>query len=256
MLRQLVGYEMKAYSRIMLPIFIALLAFAFGIGMGARYLPLEQNSPVMFVIAVILYALLFAAVVFATIVLVITRFYNNVLGREGYFMMSLPVSTNNLLTAKVISSLIWVVIGGVVGIIAALITGLIGDAEFKAGDIKELLRALSEFIADHHGLQMILWVIIILLSICVTVVEIYAACALGSQWNGHRLLGSIFAFVAFEIIEGILASVISHIDALSNITGTQMHSGFLFAVIGVQVIQYLIYRTITWYFVDRRLNLA
>ena len=260
MLGKLMKYEMKAYSRIILPIFIALMAFAVGIGFATRILPSHGSDNLLFIFAILLYVLLFAAVVFVTMVMVIMRFYNNVLGREGYLMMSLPVRTGTLITSKLTSSVIWVIIGAVVGTLAAFTTtsiSLQGTNVFTFGDLGRGLRMLWEqFIVKHPGAA-ILWVVILIAQICERIVRLYAAAAVGAQWNGHRLIGSILVYVGFNMVEVIILNLLRKFTGMGAFVenADEMSIGLLVVVLAVILVLFAVYYTVAWFFVDRKLNL-
>lgn len=82
---------------------------------------------------------------------VILNFNRSMYKRPGYLTLTLPVSTNKLLTAKYLGSLIWVFIGYLVLALGIIILSLlVGGVEFK--DILEtgniLIKALSENIGN------------------------------------------------------------------------------------------------------------
>ena len=104
MLSKLVGYEMKAFGRILLPIYGAIVVTALLLGINMHFISFSENAGAI-ALSIVL-AILVAAVFIVTILLSVIRFYNNLLGREGYLMFSLPVGTGDLIWAKVISSVI------------------------------------------------------------------------------------------------------------------------------------------------------
>ena len=259
MLSKLLGYEMKAYSRIMLPIFAALMAFSIGIGFSIRFLPRSAMDNFIFIFAMIIYAMLFAAVVFATIVMVILRFYNNVLGREGYLMMSLPVKTNTLLVSKILSSFIWVVIGTVVGFLAVIVTAVISvnsETLPTFDQVKHFIGMVWDQISAHPY-ALILWILVLIGTVCARVMRVYAAASVGSRWNGHRLIGSILAYIAFVTIEVILINIMNHFELIKNAASSadMAEPAFLWVILAVVAVEYAVYHIVSWFVVDRRLNL-
>ena len=106
MLSKLIGYEMKAFGRILLPVYLAIVVVAVLLGIDFRFLPTSKGEAGTVILTIVL-GLLVAAVFLVTIILSVGRFYTNLLGREGYLMFSLPTGTGSLIWAKVISSVIW-----------------------------------------------------------------------------------------------------------------------------------------------------
>lgn len=65
---------------------------------------------------------LFIALGVTALVMIITQFYHNVLGDEGYLTNTLPVGVDVILFSKLLSAMIWLCLSGVVGIIVLFIT--------------------------------------------------------------------------------------------------------------------------------------
>ena len=124
MLGKLIGYETKAFGRIMLPLYGATLAFALFTGLSIRFLPESATSGLPGVLMFMLYGILMMAIVIMTCVLSVTRFYKNLLGLEGYLMFSLPASTASLIASKVISVLIWSALSSVTALLSFAISAL------------------------------------------------------------------------------------------------------------------------------------
>ena len=124
MLGKLIGYETKAFGRIMLPLYGAALAFALFTGLSIRFIPEETMSGLPGVLIFMIYTVLLLAIIIMTCVLSVTRFYKNLLGAEGYLMFSLPVSTAEHIVSKVISVLIWTALSSAVSLLSFILTAL------------------------------------------------------------------------------------------------------------------------------------
>ena len=259
MLGKLLGYEMKAYGRIMVPIYIALIALSAILGIGYHFMPDAMHN-FIYVLLFILYILLLVPVVVMTTILGVNRYYGNLLGREGYFMFSLPTRTSTMMAAKTLAALIWTAFGAIAGFASVLTTSLIalhGDA------YKEILEAFTEVLPElkpYIG-NIIIWVIVLIFGVVGLIVRVYAAVSIGSQWNGHRMIGSILVYIGFKIIETIIASVIRAITplrtAIENIIGNGDPASFKTPILALVIILIgiVIYWVIAWFFTDRKLNL-
>ena len=104
MLGKLLKYDFRSIGRILFPVYGAMLVAAILLGLSSR------NTNVSLTIAIIYSVLLIAAMVM-TVVLVIHRFCQNLLGSQGYLMFTIPVSTGTHIFAKVLTALIWGLIG-------------------------------------------------------------------------------------------------------------------------------------------------
>ena len=100
MLGKLMKYEIKATGRTLIPLYIALLAFAIinkifiGTGLSDK---LEGFGSIPFILSIFGYGFTMAAVFIVTFFVIIQRFYKNLLGDEGYLMNTLPVTTLQIL---------------------------------------------------------------------------------------------------------------------------------------------------------------
>lgn len=86
MLGKLMKYEIKATARILIPLYIALLAFAvinkFFIGTGLAD-KLQGFGSIPFILSIFGYGCTMAAVFIVTFFVIIQRFYKNLLGEIG-----------------------------------------------------------------------------------------------------------------------------------------------------------------------------
>ena len=105
MLRKMMKYEFSATARIFLPVYAALLA------MSAITMLLYSGrvSAAPRIIAALVITALFTAVIVITVVMTLSRFWTNLLGREGYLMHVLPVRSWRLVLAKLLTMSVWTV---------------------------------------------------------------------------------------------------------------------------------------------------
>ena len=120
MLRKLMKHELRATGRIMGPMLLITLLAAVGANLSIRWLLNLQST-----LANVLGGLLLAAAIMMPIavwvmafVLMIRRFYKNLLRDESYLMMTLPVSVHKQILSKALVSVIWFAV--------ALVTVMLG----------------------------------------------------------------------------------------------------------------------------------
>ena len=259
MLGKLINYEMKAYTRIMVPIYIALLALAAIIGFTLRMAPSSVTQNFVFILAMILYVLLIVAVAILTTILGINRYYGNLLGREGYFMFSLPARTSTMMLSKTLSAMIWTFFGAIVGFGAIMLTNVVSISGEDYTYTWEAFKQLFEYLKPHLG-SVIFWIVIVILELVTVIVRVYAAVSIGSQWSGHRLIGSVLVYIGFKVIEVIIAQIAHAIRPVRDaLEGIAAEGGFntklqILALVLI-LVQLVIYWVIAWYFTDRKLNL-
>lgn len=265
MLTKLIGYEMKAFGRIILPLYAATIGMALIMGLGVRVLDREVYSNILGAVIVMVFTTLILATMVMTGVLCVQRFYSNLLGKEGYLMFSLPVETHQLILSKVLSSLIWTLLGGVAGICTVAAWGLTAIPVqkfvtfFREAGIFIRRMSLGQEIGEAA-----VWLLIGILLFAASLMQIYAAMAIGHQWSSHRILGSILAYFGIDIVKSIIARLLGQIGlytgwtsffiANTEETGVTMGQVQVFVIIST-IIWIVIYSVATWYFMDRRLNL-
>ena len=109
MLSKLLKHEFRATGRVMLPIYAAVLALAVLANLSIRFI---QNTGsaflrILFGLLIAAFVVSIIAAVIMTLVMMITRFYRNLLKDEGYLMHTLPVSVHGLVWSKLIVSFVW-----------------------------------------------------------------------------------------------------------------------------------------------------
>ena len=134
MLKQLLKYEFKATKRLYFGLYLALALLSVVLGVTFRQehaLAHSTSFQNLEVILMIVYVSVILAIAVLCFVNTIQRFYQNLLGREGYLMHTLPVNENQLILSKLLTSMVWVLCSGLVGIVC--ITGMVSigvlDAE-------------------------------------------------------------------------------------------------------------------------------
>ena len=109
MLSKLLRHEFRATGRIMLPVYALLLVSCGGCTLFGRLLGRYPESTVLSVVQTV-FATLFGVTTFGmlllTLVLMVYRFYKNLMTDEGYLMFTLPVSRSQLIWSKLLVALV------------------------------------------------------------------------------------------------------------------------------------------------------
>ena len=98
MLKQLLKYEFKATKRLYFGLYLALALLSVVLGVTFRQehaLAHSTSFQNLEVILMIVYVSVILAIAVLCFVNTIQRFYQNLLGREGYLMHTLPVNENS-----------------------------------------------------------------------------------------------------------------------------------------------------------------
>ena len=219
MLGKLIKHELKATGRILLPLyFIVLLLSLF------NRLLTNTNvfSGVLGTIRIFMmtaYGISILATLAVTFVVVILRFYKNLMADEGYLMFTLPVKPSQLINSKLIVSFLWNTVGVLVVVASLLIFFGTSDNLRTLGEfIKSLSAELKGVFGDKYILLIAEFVLMILISLIQQVMLIYVSIAVGNLLNGHKVLGSFAAYIAISTIMQIIVTLLLAIWA--NFAGT------------------------------------
>ena len=266
MLGKLMKYEIKATARTLIPLYIALLAFAIinkiFIGTGLAH-KLEGFGSIPFILSILGYGCTMTAVFIVTFFVIIQRFYKNLLGDEGYLMNTLPVTTIANLTSKISIATFWNIVSGFVAILSIIIMAFNPDA--FSNFFRELFRGLSEGYAKF-GMQIYIAIIELIIAVLICLVKyvtmIYASISIGHLFSKHRILSSFGAFVVLNLITGAITSAIGVSFSFLNWENifSQSESFFpIHMILGIVILFNLVffiaYFIITNYILKNKLNL-
>lgn len=198
MLGKLMKYEFRATAIYFLPIYVVLVLVS-----GLRYVVSLISQKFSngfsafsgFSLSAI-YLLLALGLAITTFIVIIIRFYKNLLGTEGYLMFTLPVSVEQNILAKLIPSVVWFFGSCVLGMLTiAPAMGLrFNDNPFtmftgiRLGDVPQILLAVLMVIGSLAG----------------TFLFYYLCMCIGQMFNSHRFLVSAGAYIVIQTVLQIL----------------------------------------------------
>lgn len=248
---KLIGYEMKAFSRILLPLYGILIVLAALAGLSVN-----SNNTVALAAVSALYFTLTVGVGVVTLVLIVGRFLRNLLGDEGYLMFSLPTSTGNLIWSKITASVIWITLGMAAIFLAVGVAGLTSGDDILQG----LFRSFNR-LGMSTG-DIVLFIVAYILGFAVIVTKIYAAFSIGQIFMNHRFLIGVLIYIGFEVAEFVLRTVLDIPKLRQNVLGLSYYMIYDYFTqdntllyLLAQCILLAVYGTISWYFLDKKLNL-
>ena len=273
MLRKLLKHEFRATGRIMLPLFGILLLVSVGANFSSRGM-LDSDSTFLSTLGTILIMLFTVAIVAVGImafILMINRFYKNLLQDEGYVMMTLPVSIHQQIWSKLIVSTVWFAATVLVIILACCITAF--DIRFVGDLWHGFLNLLDYAVRINHldlvangaafAVELLLLCILGSFGLCL---RFYSAMSIGFSFPSHKGLLS----VAFYIATGIALQILGGLGmALVNdswfhrlLLGWEpnvsvvagMHLGMWFLIV-LELIYCAVFYFLTVYFLQKHLNL-
>lgn len=186
------------------------------------------------VILMIVYVSVILAIAVLCFVNTIQRFYQNLLGREGYLMHTLPVTETQLILSKLITSMVWVLCSGLVGIVC--ITGMVSISVIAPETFgmvdwngwKQLWGMLYGELGAKFWLVTFWTILINLARLASLILCVYAACMIAHQFPKHVMVAGILAFIGLNIVE-------TQIDKLLGTNDVNMIVDVTYRVVGVNV---------------------
>ena len=286
MLKTLLKHELRATAKTFMWLYIAFAAIAVVSAVIIPWSPFVSGSSsyysssapefagtfpaAMQGLVFVLYVLAVIAIGVVTIVVIILRFYRNLLGDEGYLMMTLPVSREEHILSKLLVAMIWSICSAIIIFLSIVLfiaaSGVLGD----------VVEALNEIV--RSGAPLGRWITLSILTMIVSTLSsiliLYASMAIGPNLIKNRVGGSILAFIMVAIASQVISTVIMFAWSMSmdsrNVYATSIMWGVsdglsfadnLFnATIGASLLSCGIIAVACWfltqYMMKKKLNLA
>lgn len=266
MLGKLLKYEFRSMGRLLPMIYAAV--FVIGLVLGVVIRPYARNESSSYADLLVegrnhaagifgtIYMILLLALAVITLVLIILRFYKNLLGQEGYLMHTLPVPKWALVASKTITSLIWVLIGIAVSAISlVLILHVSGVAGLWAGMLSIDLRNAG--LAPGQVVFAICWMLVTILAV---ILRFYFSMAVGNLANRHKFAFAVLAFIIITVVIAILQNTVIAFSALditltSGVNGETFLNAMVVRELVFQIILAAAFFTGTTWILQKRLNL-
>lgn len=263
MLGKLTKYEIKATARTFLPLYAGLLLFALINKIFIEINLLQTKLAFLSTISVMIYFFIIVATFIITLVVMIQRFYKNLLSDEGYLMFTLPVTPGKHIISKMIVSILWAVVSVIAAVLSVLV---LGYQKEMFGNIRTLIVGFFKLPLERSSPILLtggLFLLAILAALTVFVLQIYASLALGHLASKYRVLLSFVAYLVIGMIWQALASVgiiilgsihplLNWVNGLQSIHQMQL---FMAGILLVSLVQSIILYLITNVILSKKLNL-
>lgn len=188
---KLLKYEWKACARTCLPLYGVLILMS----LISRILyVIPKNASLDFMLPAIgsmLYMGVMMAAFVVTAVILIQRFYKNLLGSEGYLMFTLPVTVTQHLLSKTIIAVVMIALSGIA---AFLSIGIFADMSFGTLFV-DMIKGVARSGGLLFGLELL---VLAVLGIADMALFVYMCIALGHLASKHRLLMSVVWYVVLS----------------------------------------------------------
>lgn len=260
MLTKLLKYEFKACARMLLPMYGALIILSLINGLNMR---LDTGYNFIFGLSITLTSALCFAIAICSFLLIIQRFWRNLLKDEGYLMFTLPVKTSHLIWSKLISGIFWVCVSGLVGVSALLIWfaplnwNVIKDAFAHLPEL--ILYAKQQLAAFNMSLPLsiVQCILMLLLFSVYQILIIYCSMAVGQLplVSKHRVLASFGAYLLIHfLLQNLTLFVMRIFDNWPALQSLNMHVAMTLMLAFAALLCALFF-AITNYLLKNQLNL-
>jgi len=231
MLKKLFKHDFRALSRTLFPLqigilgggLVATLLSALSIRLSGSSWAGAHGSNLLkgllmavSVTSAVLIGVAIMASLLVTLIFICHHFYRSFLSDEGYLTFTLPVKTSDLLWSKLLTGMLWMLINGVVVMIALLIFSVFGTTTNTLINM-EVLNAFRMFFTDllpqaaqyiSIPLMIVEVVVISILALAAQLLQVYFAIIVGGQVaKKHRILAAIGMYLLINMGVGIISSV-------------------------------------------------
>lgn len=219
MLAKLLKYEIKATSKIFIPMYIVMFLISI---VNFTFIRNNVFMKVQNTFQTVIMAL-YIAIMVITIVIITERFRKNLLGNEGYLMFTLPVKPITIISSKFIGSLVWGSLSVLITFISAKIisngyytsTESIFFGEGSSFYIDDISVTGMELVSNNNHFAIITCILMLLLSVySVFIFIIYSSLSIGQlcKFNKNKDLMSIGSFLIISLCLSIYYKVINSIS--------------------------------------------
>lgn len=266
MLGKLLKYELKATSRVFVPLYIAILVVSIVNGLSLNLEIFNIQG-----LATIILMCLFISLFVITIVVTIQRFNKNLLKDEGYLMFTLPVSSKSLVLSKYLTSLIWTFLSFVVAFLSFTIIFMIPtykyfDFSYFINEFNLLFSNISNILGTTILSEFFKIVLLIIISYTIFIFNVYLSLSIGQLpiFNRFRNISSFIGFLVINLlisyVQNIVDNAFVNIEAIDNVNysidsiSSIVSKGLNVAII-INIIIILVLFFATSYILNKKLNL-
>lgn len=274
MLGKLIKNEFKATYKMFGMLFGSLIVLTL-LTRFCVYIPFDNIVfDIMTSLLTVIYVVAIVCMAIFSFVLVIKRFYQNMLNDQGYLSHTLPVKMWQQITAKTITYVVWI-IASLLMMLLSLFLYFVGKSNFTEYMNKFIKISAEVFSYPKLTVVIVSFGILVIMQLFVNILNVFAAFSLGQIFTKHKVLGSIvFYFVLNYAMSFIVSAVMLLMPDLTdkiNIIGETIDSAktineavnafyaptimYLIIMMVLEVVLGVIYFAITNYMLSKKLNL-
>lgn len=236
MLGKLMKYELRATGRVLLPLYAAFLVMTL---IAKIFVNINSEATGFMISAGLvttLYVIVIVGIAVMTFIMIIQRFYKNLMTDEGYLMFTLPVPVWQQVVSKMLLGLFWSVVCVIAVILSLFIIAL------DPGSFSQFISALINIdwraFNEMNGVLICIEILVcMLVSTVASMSQIYCAIALGQLSDKHKIVMAVVAYIAISVILQTVAT--TAIVGLSVNAETMGLNAFFAAMDAPDVLQWM-----------------
>ena len=236
MILKLFKYDFMNIGKKLIPFYIAALV----IGVINRFLLLTSNisrmeregnflamfgSPFLYAA----YFLVIMGIFFMTVFIIISRYSSSIYGNEGYLTNTLPLNPSQIILAKLINFLIWILISYFIIFVSLFILfpfdfflrNVIYEPEFYEG-LKKLTKLI---LSSKYGFLFALQFIYNFFSHIQNILMLFLSVAIANLFKSYKVVAGVIAFFLISTVFSFIASIISF-SVMENVNLFEMYGEF------------------------------
>ena len=236
MILKLFKYDFMHIGKKLIPFYIAALV----IGVINRFLLLTSNisrmeregnflamfgSPFLYAA----YFLVIMGIFFMTVFIIISRYSSSIYGNEGYLTNTLPLNPSQIILAKLINFLIWILISYFIIFVSLFILfpfdfflrNVIYEPEFYEG-LKKLTKLIF---SSKYGFLFALQFIYNFFSHIQNILMLFLSVAIANLFKSYKVVAGVIAFFLISTVFSFIASIISF-SVMENVNLFEMYGEF------------------------------
>ena len=265
MLGKLMKYEFKATWKLLVPMDIFLVIMSILAYITVRMTLLSSENELVLMTGTLVlatYMISVFVIMIVTIRYLIYRFYVSVYGDEGYLLHTLPVDKHHIIIAKVLAAVIWIV-GNTILIYLSVAFLFTSSGEIMR-DLKEAMEYYVDFINSYSkvsGFSIFMTFVASFVTVIARILKVTACISLGQLSSNHKVLVSFGFYYGIYVVQRIFTMIYLMTISIANmardnvsLTSSFFGVGWEFALIS-GLIYSVIFYFLTWYIMDKKLNL-
>ena len=263
---KLIKHELRCYWKTFLPLWGAMLVLAVINGLTFRGVGnfFSQGVPMLVFGSVVL------ATCVLTLVVVLQRYYQGLLGNEGYLVFTLPVSRGQIMTAKLLSAVLVELLSLLTAASSGALLAIIATRSKIEGLslFFDMLKVTFEDMPKESWMSVLLVIELILMGIFAAAqrtLHMYAAMSLGHLAKKQRIALSVVAYVGINVAETQLLMWLIKAAGKLDLSFPWDYSDFasslssmcgsMAIVLGLELISCAALWAVSQYILEKKLNL-